>query len=142
MVSFAFRSDFSTEDITYEETEEDESKKCKIYISYEWKCLSKVQKIHDELIKHECFDVFMDVFQVKVGMSLLSELVTKIQETDIVLACVTRDYIKSNNCDKEINFADEFRKNIIPLYMEKIPVQELAPMGLVLARERYCELYK
>jgi len=143
MVSFGFGSEYLTDDLNSEnDLDEENSLKCKVYMSYEWKSFTKVKKLHDQLINHECLDVFMDAYKVKSGMSLVPTLVANIQQTDIVLACVTREYVKSKNCEKEINYADDFKKIIIPLYIEKIPIPELAPMGLVLARERYCELSK
>jgi len=143
MVSFGLDSEYLNDELISEnDVEDDDSIKCKIFMSYEWKSFTKIKKIHDQLINHECLDVFMDAFKVKTGTKLIPTLVANIQQTDIVLACVTREYVKSENCQKEINYADDFKKVIIPLYIEKLPIPELAPMGLVLARERYCELSK
>ena len=75
-------------------------------------------------------------------MNLLTSLKVNLQKADIVLACVTRDYVKCKNFERELNYADVLHKKIIPLYMEKMPIQELSSLGLVLAREKYCELYK
>lgn len=75
-------------------------------------------------------------------MNLYSSLASNIQQADVVLACVTRDYVKSKNCEREIVYADALNKPIIPLYMEKIPMPELGSIGFLLVRERYCNLYK
>ncbi len=75
-------------------------------------------------------------------MNLYLSLASNIQQADVVLACVTRDYVKSKNCEREIVYADALNKHIIPLYMEKIPMPELGSIGFLLVRERYCNLYK
>ncbi len=143
MVSFGLDSEYLNDELSSEnDVEENDFIKCKIYLSYEWKSFSKIKKIHDQLNNYECLDVFMDAFKIQTGMKLVPTLIANIQQTDIVLACVTREYVRSENCKKEINYCDDLKKYIIPLYIEKIPIPELAPLGIVLARERYCELSK
>jgi hypothetical protein len=116
--------------------------KCSVFLSYQWKIQSKVRQIYNELATHECLDIFMDIFKLKAGMNLYLTLASNIQTADVVLACVTRDYVNSKNCEREIIYADSFNKHIIPLYMEKIPMAELGSIGFILVRERYCNLYK
>lgn len=75
-------------------------------------------------------------------MNLYSTLASNIQQADVILACISRDYVKSKNCEREIIFADNFNKPIIPVYVEKIPISELGGIGFVLIRERYCNMYR
>ncbi len=84
----------------------------------------------------------MDIYNIKAGMNLFQSLAISIQTCDVILACVTEKYVKSKNCEREIIYADCFNKPIIPLYIEKIPLSELGSIGFLLARERYCNLYK
>jgi hypothetical protein len=113
-----------------------------VFLSYQWKSQAKVRKLYHALSSFEFLDVFMDIYKIKAGSNLYSELATRIQAADLVLACVTRDYVKSKNCEREIIYADAFNKPIIPLYVEKIPIPELGSIGFILVRERYCNLYK
>jgi hypothetical protein len=120
----------------------DTNTQCNIFISYQWKTQENVRKLCLELMKHELFNVFMDVYKIKAGMNLYATLASSLQYADVVLACVSRGYVKSKNCEREIIYADALNKPIIPLYIEKIPVQELGSIGFILIRERYCNLYK
>ena len=143
MVSFgSSSSNMSVEDVEDDETENSDRKRCKIYISYHWKCLPKVKVLRDELIKHECLDLFVDMYKIRAGMCFLPTLESHIQKADIILVCVTRDYVKSKNCEKELIYADGFGKAMLPLYVEKLPITELGSLGLLLAREKYCNLFK
>ena len=115
---------------------------CNIFISYQWKSQPKVKRLYSELVSYDFLSVFMDIFNIKAGNNLYASLATNIQQADVVLACVSRDYVKSKNCEREIIYADAFNKSIMPLYIEKIPIQELGSIGFILVRERYCNLYK
>lgn len=116
--------------------------KLKIFLSYQWKSQQDVKKIYAQLINFEDLDVFMDIYKIKAGMNLYSSLACSIQQADVLLACVSRDYVKSKNCEREIIYADAFNKPIIPLYIEKIPMPELGAIGFVLVRERFCTFYR
>jgi hypothetical protein len=124
------------------DTEKQEPQNCRIFISYQWKSQSKVKRLYSELATYEFLDVFMDIYKIKAGNNLYASLATNIQQADVILACVSRDYVKSKNCEREIIYADAFNKSIMPLYIEKIPIQELGSIGFILVRERYCNLYK
>jgi hypothetical protein len=113
-----------------------------VFISYQWKSQTNVRKLYHALTSFEFLDVFMDIYKIKAGTNLYSSLATNVQQADLVLACVTRDYVKSKNCEREIIYADAFNKPIIPLYIEKIPIPELGSIGFILVRERYCNLYR
>ena len=102
-----------------------EIKNCNIFVSYEWKAQNQVKKLYNELAKHESFNTFMDIHKIKAGMNLYSSLASNLQQADIVLACVTKDYVKSKNCEREIIYADAFNKPIIPLFLDKMPMSDL-----------------
>ncbi|CAF0706556.1 unnamed protein product [Brachionus calyciflorus] len=122
--------------------EEENVKLCNIFISYQWKSQSNVKKIYAELEALEGLNVFMDIYKIKAGNNLYASLASNIQQADVILACVSRDYVKSKNCEREIIYADAFNKPIIPLYIEKIPIPELGSIGFVLVRERFCSFYR
>lgn len=121
---------------------QEEFSKLKIFVSYQWKSQQNVKKIYSALNNFEHVDVFMDIYGIRAGMNLYSSLASNIQKADVILACVSRDYVKSKNCEREIIYADAFNKPIIPLYIEKIPIPELGSIGFVLVRERFCSFYR
>jgi hypothetical protein len=120
----------------------DKIQSLKVFISYQWKSQSKIRKLYSELASYESFDLFMDIYKIKAGMNLYASLASSLQQADLILACVTSDYVKSKNCEREIIYADAFNKPIIPLYIEKVPIPELGSIGFILVRERYCNLYR
>ena len=126
----------------YVKPQEEAVKKCNVFISYQWKAQLKVKQLYNELASLEPLEIFMDIYKIKAGMNLYLSLASNLQEADVVLACVTREYVNSKNCEREIIYADSFNKQIIPLYLEKIPIKELGSIGFILVRERYCNLYK
>lgn len=132
----------ASNNVVIEDLEEPDAKNLNIFLSYQWKSQEKVRKLYNELIKHECFNVFMDIYKIKAGMNLYATLAVNLQQADIILACVSREYVKSKNCEREIIYSDAFNKPIIPLYIEKIPMQELGAIGFILVRERFCSLYR
>ena len=115
---------------------------CTVFISYQWGAQSIVKELYKALKSHVAIKPWMDIFNIKAGMNLFQSLSTNIQSCDVILTCVTRNYVKSKNCEREIIYADCFNKPIIPVYIEKIPLNELGTIGFLLARERYCNLYK
>lgn len=130
------------EEEIFELPKEEESNKVSIFISYQWKSQPIVKKLYQELACRDILDIFMDMYKIKAGMNLCATLATNLQSADVILSCVSRDYVKSKNCEREIIYADAFNKQIIPLYIEKIPMSELGSIGFILVRERYVNLYK
>jgi hypothetical protein len=117
-------------------------KPCKVFISYQWGAQEKIKKLYEALDSFEIIDVWMDIHKIKAGMSLFQALAIGVQQCDVLLPCVTRKYMKSKNCEREITYADYFNKPIIPVYIEKIPPEELGSIGFLLARERFCNMYR
>ena len=115
---------------------------CTVFISYQWGSQAKVKEIYRALKTHAAMNPWMDIYNIKAGMNLFQSLASSIQKCDVLLACVSGKYVKSKNCEREIIYADCFNKPIIPLYIEKIPLSDLGSIGFLLARERYCNLYK
>ena len=122
--------------------EQQPSNICNVFISYQWKSQPHVKKLFAELASRESLNVFMDIYKIQAGMNLYLALADNIQKADVMLACVCRNYVKSKNCEREIIYADAFNKNIIPLYIEKMPMNELGSIGFILVRERFCNFYK
>lgn len=115
---------------------------CKVFISYQWKSQPKVKEIFKALNEHAAVNPWMDIYKIKAGMNLFQSLASSVQSCDVLLACVSREYVTSKNCEREIIYADCFNKPIIPIYIEKIPIAELGSIGFLLVRERYCSLHK
>jgi hypothetical protein len=128
-----------------EDVSNEESVKMKhfnVFISYQWKTQDKIKILFSELDAFEYLNVFMDIFRIKAGMNLYATLAKNIQQADVIMACVTPEYAKSKNCEREIAYADALNKPIIPLYLAKMDPADLGSIGFILARERFCALYR
>ena len=94
--------------------------KCKVFISYQWGSQTKVKKLYEALDSYEFIDPWMDIYKIKAGMSLFQSLAQALQQCDVILSCVTRNYMKSKNCEREIVYADYFSKPIVePIILYK-----------------------
>ena len=111
---------------------------CKVFISYQWNYQEKVIKLYEALSCYDTIKPFMDIYTITAGMKLYQTLAKNIENCDVLVACITPDYIKSKNCEREIIYADNFNKTIIPIYFEDVTVT--GSIGFILIRERYCKL--
>jgi hypothetical protein len=59
----------------------------------------------------------MDKNELLAGELLYEELTNAITQSHVILACISKEYLKSNNCRRELVFASEHNKHIIPILM-------------------------
>jgi hypothetical protein len=59
----------------------------------------------------------MDKNELLAGELLYEELTNAVTQSHIVIACLSKEYLKSNNCRRELVFASERGKHIIPVLM-------------------------
>jgi hypothetical protein len=63
----------------------------------------------------------MDETDLNAGRSTLTaELATAIQNSKVILSCITTDYCRSSNCNREIEYATSKMKQMITLLIEEI----------------------
>ena len=91
-----------------------------IFISYNSGNKKQVKQLY-EVLKSLDYKVWMDEADLNAGSSpLTSELATAIKNSKVILSCITKDYCKSYNCNREIEYASAKKKQIIPLLIEEI----------------------
>lgn len=66
------------------------------------------------------------------GQILFSELAKGVLKSKEIVCCITRDYAKSPNCEREIIFAVNEKKPIIALMFEDVPMGELSSVGFII----------
>ena len=110
-----------------------EDDKPQIMISYQWDSQTEVLKLY-EALKDYGYKVWID--KEKVHGNILDRMAEGVEESSIILLCMTKKYEKSDNCKKEYNYADECKKRIIPIYFEKKFTADGA-LGLIISQHLY-----
>ncbi|CAF0844664.1 unnamed protein product [Rotaria sordida] len=89
-----------------------------IIISYQWDCQKDVLNLYKQLTQLG-YRIWLNIFQMGGGDSLLDKYNIAIQQSLCLLVCITPKYMKSINCQREISLANTFHKPIIPLLLEE-----------------------
>ncbi|PAA90010.1 hypothetical protein BOX15_Mlig002835g1, partial [Macrostomum lignano] len=88
-----------------------------VMISYQHESKETVARIRDQLKQHR-IKVWIDYEQMKDG-STLEAMAEAVENSSIVLMCMSRKYKDSNNCRLEAEYAHRNSKKLIPLLMER-----------------------
>ncbi|CAF1200470.1 unnamed protein product [Rotaria sp. Silwood1] len=89
-----------------------------IIISYQWDCQKDILNLYKQLTQLG-YRIWLDIFQMGGGDSLLDKYNIVIQQSSCLLVCITPKYMKSINSQHEILLANTFHKPIIPLLLEE-----------------------
>ena len=91
-----------------------------VFISYNWGIKTQVRQLCKGL-KSLNYKVWMDETDLNAGSSTpTAELATAIQNSKVILSCITTDYCKSFNCNRKIEYASAKKKQMITLMVEGI----------------------
>ncbi|XP_077985621.1 uncharacterized protein LOC144440196 [Glandiceps talaboti] len=102
-----------------------------VMICYNWQHQTMAKRIKNEL-DHRGYKTWMDLNDMRGNINEVTA--NAIEAAGVVLLCVTRAFKESHNCKKETNYADETRKTIIPLKLEKNVVFD-GWIGLIAGKE-------
>ena len=88
-----------------------------LFVSYCHKNKSIVHKIADELhlLKYELW-IDKNLFG---GNKLYTEIEKGIRASHVFICFISKDYCESDNCVKELSFAHENRKKILPIMLDR-----------------------
>ena len=80
--------------------EQEQGSKPRLMISYCWKQQVQIKRIHAELKKmgYEIWIDFIDMAEAAQGRSILEAMSAGIDQADVLLVCVSREYSASANC--------------------------------------------
>ena len=113
-----------------------------VFISYNWGIKKQVDILHANL-KSKCgYKVWRDETNLKNTTDLDSELADAIQKSKVFLFCLTEAYSKSKNCLNELTFAIKVCKPIVFLMIDKLDLEKVPGLGLMLSRLIYIRCYK
>jgi hypothetical protein len=115
--------------------------KCDIFISYNWGIKEAVEKFHEKL-ETNGFRVWRDKFLKQGHDSLFEQLGKKIKESTVFLCFLTKGYVKSDNCRKELNYATKLNKTIIYLMIEQMSSDDIGEeIGFIMGNAIYTQCY-
>ena len=87
-----------------------------VMISYQWDSQEVLVEVKNRL-QASGYRVWMDLEQM--GGSTLEAMAKAVENSSVVLICVSEPYKESPNCRSEAEYAYQLRKDIIPLMMQR-----------------------
>ena len=87
-----------------------------VMISYQWDSQEVLVEVKNRL-QASGYRVWMDLEQM--GGSTLEAMAKAVENSSVVLICVSERYKESPNCRSEAEYAYQLRKDIIPLMMQR-----------------------
>jgi hypothetical protein len=112
-----------------------------IFLSYNWDSKGVVRSLYDKLTVNLGYKVWIDDDQLDSGM-LYEQLCQGIKNSKVVLCCVTQKYADSENCIKEITFAQTCKKPLVILMLERLNISEIGCVGFIIASLTRFNFYK
>jgi len=122
----------------------------RIFISYCWKNSKQhdplsigqvdprdITKRIEQMINEKCW---IDVDTTNGGHAVFSAIQMGINQAEVMIACVSDEYIKSDTCEDELTFARKtLKKHIIPIIVGEGMEWQNSWAGLMLAKELYID---
>ena len=97
-----------------------------VFISYEWSTKSQVM-ILEEKLKKMNFKVWRDERDFKTSDKPLTiKLANAIKKSKLFVCCITESYCKSYNCNLEIELANNLRKPMLVLMVDRLSTEDIA----------------
>ena len=84
----------------------------------------------------------MDMGNIKIGRELTKELVHGILDSELFVACINKEYVKSKACSSEIHYANCVEKPILPLMFEPMTPLELEDVGFIVLKLLQLKLHQ
>ena len=120
------------------EVVEKEGPEC--FISYCWAQKDKVKILRSTLEDHG-ISCWMDEQQMEGGDMLFEEIDDGISASDVVISCLSPEYTKSVNCNREVLLATDRKKATIPIVLDAL--EHWPPrgnLGPILAGKLYIKI--
>ena len=119
----------------------DVENKIRIFLSYQWGSQEHVKKLK-EFLTVRGYDVWMDDNQLHVGNDLQARISEAILTRNIFIACITKRYVASPMCNREINLARNSNRYIIPLMFDQIEDKDLGDISSIIGNFVPIQIYK
>ena len=117
------------------------TEKYDVFISYKWEIKENVEKIQQKL-ESVNISTWRDKNLQQNNDSLYLQLGKNIRNSQIFLCFLTKAYVKSAICIKEINFAVRIGKTIVYLMIERMTNEELTDeIAIIMGNSVYIQCY-
>lgn len=103
-------------DVSKESRPKSAKSKSHVFLSYSWSDKETVLMIRDRL-RAEGYAIWIDV--EKMGGSTLEGMAAAVENSAVVLVCMSEKYKQSPNCRTEAEYTFQLRKDYIPIMMQK-----------------------
>lgn len=114
--------------------------KLDIFISYPWKIKPYVDELFVYLVSNQ-YKVWMDSDVLNAGSILSEEIHKAILDAKVFICCINRDYLSSVMCNKEIQYAFDLGKTIIPIMFEEMSTEKLGKVGFIISGQLQIRVY-
>jgi len=91
----------------------------RVFISYNWGIQEDVKQLK-RMLNNRGINTWMDIDNISGGDLLYNKLAEGLEKSKVLISCVTKKYLESKNCRKEVARADSLKIKIIPLLFEKM----------------------
>ena len=115
--------------------------KCDIFISYNWDIKEQVKLLQNKL-KSLGYSVWRDEEELSFADGLHSQLAEAIKNSKLVLVCLTQKYIASENCTKELQYANLLKKPLSVLMIDHMKYEEMGGIGFIIGPLLRVNCYK
>lgn len=89
-----------------------------IIISYQWDCQNHALSLYKQLTQLG-YRIWLNIFQMSGIDTLFDKYTVAIDQSLCLLVCVTPNYMKSIDCQRELSLANSLHKPILPLLFEE-----------------------
>ena len=113
-----------------------------IFLSYAHKDKLDVDELYDILTYKYKLSIWKDTHSIRVGYDFREEIYFGIQNSKLVLACLSQAYIDSKNCLKELKLANNLDKQCIFVVLEDLRIDKIPSISMLVVGEQRCSIYK
>ena len=118
------------------------AKKFDIFISYQWDISEKVLKLYEIIFEKITQKIWLDKKQILSGRILFEQLKDGIDNSHLVLCCLTKAYSLSKNCQDELSYALALNRPLLILMFERLDIsKDIGWIGFKIAGTTRCNLY-
>ncbi|KAJ3126447.1 POC1 centriolar protein A [Nowakowskiella sp. JEL0407] len=112
-----------------------------VMLSYAWSDKDKVQIIKNELDRRG-LTIWMDV--TNMNKNIYEAMARGVLQSKVIVPCISLNYASRPNCRRELHFAADNNKPMVPVRLEKIPQNtsnfKLEAVKLITSGELYVDL--
>ena len=113
-----------------------------VFLSYNWKTKPYVRKLYAYLTNAHKLKVWIDDEQL-FNNFLFEQLGKAIKSSKCFVCCITNEYSESDNCQRELSYANALKKPIIVLMIENLHINEMNPgVGILIGPLLRFNVYK